>query len=83
MLTERESTYDGPLFRHCRNTAIRNLTNVGVPIPRIMQMTGHKTVPMHLRYNVATEDDLDLIRERYDAAQSAPPGKVRVLKRRT
>ncbi len=47
---------------------MRNLRNVGAPIPRIMHMAGHKTVPQHLQYNVAAKDDLDLIRERYDGA---------------
>jgi hypothetical protein len=64
---KHEAKYRGPLMRHTRHTAIRNLTNCGVPIQRIMQMTGDKNVPTHMGYNVTTEDDLDLIRERYGA----------------
>jgi hypothetical protein len=41
---------------------------VDAPIPRIMQMTGHKTVPQQLQYNVAAKDDFDLNRDRYDGA---------------
>lgn len=66
-LTERTAKYRGPLMRFTRTTAIRNLTNRGVPIQRIMQMTGHKNVPTHMGYNVADEKDLELIREKYDA----------------
>ena len=53
-------------MRFTRTTAIRNLTNLGVPMPRVMQMTGHKNVPTHMGYNVADEKDLDLIRKLYD-----------------
>jgi predicted amino acid-binding ACT domain protein len=73
---------DGPLLRHTRNTAIRRLTDMGVPIPRVMQMVGHKTLTMNMLYNVATEDDLDLIREKYDGAQPKQPrGKVRIIRK--
>jgi integrase len=65
-LNERSAKYVGPLFRHCRTTAIRRLTNVGIPVPRIMQMMGHKTFSTSMGYNVADEDDLALIRERYE-----------------
>jgi len=64
--TERLAKYCGPLFRFTRHTAIRNLTNRGVPMQRVMQMTGHKNVPTHMGYNVSDEADLDLIRETYD-----------------
>lgn len=65
-LSERAAKYKGPLLRYTRTTAIRNLTNRGVPIQRIMQMTGHKNVPTHMGYNVADEKDLDLIRKLYE-----------------
>lgn len=65
-LSERAAKYKGPLLRYTRTTAIRNLTNRGVPIQRIMQMTGHKNVPTHMGYNIADEKDLALIRKLYD-----------------
>ncbi|HTZ47406.1 MAG TPA: hypothetical protein VMH20_07435 [Verrucomicrobiae bacterium] len=82
-LTERQRRYDdGPLLRHTRKTAIRRLTNLGVPIPRVMQMVGQKILTMHMLYNVATEDDLDRIREKHDGTQSKPPrGKVRIMRK--
>ena len=66
LLNERTAKYRGPLMRYTRTTAIRNLTNRGVPLVRIMQMTGHKNLPTHLAYNVADEKDLALIRKLYD-----------------
>jgi len=59
--------YHGALVRHCRHTAVRGLTNKGVPTARVMQMMGHKHLPTHMGYNVVQEDeDLALIREKYD-----------------
>lgn len=63
---ERAAKYRGPLLRYTRTTAIRNLTNKGVPLQRVMQMTGHKSLPTHMGYNVADAKDLDLIRKTYD-----------------
>ena len=70
VLTERKAYYEGPLFRHTRHTIIRRLTNRGVPTARIMQMMGHKNLPIHMGYNVAEdEEDLKLIRDAYDVAK--------------
>jgi integrase len=63
---ERAAKYRGPLLRYTRTTAIRNLTNKGVPLQRVMQMTGHKSLPTHMGYNVRDAKDLDLIRKTYD-----------------
>lgn len=72
-LNERTARYHGPLMRFTRTTAIRNLTNRGVPLVRIMQMTGHKNLPTHLGYNVADAKDLDLIRKLYDGKPVTEP----------
>jgi integrase len=70
VLTERQAKYEGPLFRHTRTSIIRRLTNRGVPTARIMQMMGHKTIDVHMGYNVAEdEEDLKLIRDAYDVAK--------------
>ena len=53
-------------MRFTRTTAARNLTNLGVPIPRVMQMMGHENIPTHMGYNVQDKKDLDLIRKLYD-----------------
>ena len=65
-LNERQARYVGPLFRHTRTTAIRHLTNLGVPVPRIMQMMGHENLSIHMGYNVADDSDLSLIHEAYE-----------------
>jgi integrase len=80
--TERESKYKGPEFCHTRHTAARNLTNKGVPLPRVMQTLGHKNVPVHLGYNLADESDLDLIHELYDGGAKPGPQKVRLMRRK-
>jgi len=47
-----------------------------------MQMVGLKTLTMSMLYNMATEDDLDLIREKYGGAQPKQPrGKVRIMRK--
>jgi hypothetical protein len=51
-----------------------------VLIPRVMQMVGHKTLTMNMLCNVATEDDLDRIGEKYDGAQPKQAhGKARIM----
>ena len=69
-LVVKDIKYHGPLFRFTRTTAIRTLTNRGVPTARVMQMMGHKTFSVHMGYNVEEEADLDLIREKYDCNQN-------------
>jgi integrase len=66
VLNERTAKYHGPLMRFTRTTFIRNATNRGVPLVRIMQTTGHSELPTHMGYNVADEKDLDLIEKLYD-----------------
>ncbi len=65
-LSRRAAKYRGLLLRYTRTTAIRNLINRGVPLTRVMQMTGHQNVPTHMGYDVAADSDLDLIRKLVD-----------------
>lgn len=60
-LDERRAKYVGPLFRHTRHTFHRIATNRGIPLVRVMQMTGHKHIPTHLGYDFAEESDLEAI----------------------
>ena len=57
-----------------RTRQFGNLTNRGVPLQRIMQMTGHKSLLTHMSYNVADEKDLELIRERYERNEKNTKG---------
>lgn len=71
-LDERSAKYVGPLMRWTRHTAIRNMTNAGLPLQRVMQVTGHRHVPTHLAYNVPAESDLEMmeaVRRRQEKGQ--------------
>jgi hypothetical protein len=55
--------YCGALLRHCRHTAIRNMSDAGMEEKRIMEITGHKTRAMFDRYNIGQEKDVAQARE--------------------
>lgn len=64
--------YVGPLLRHCRHTAIRNMSDAGMERTRIMAISGHKTDSMFRRYNIGLEKDVESARkamEQYHKAQ--------------
>lgn len=47
----------GRLVHDFRRTAARNMTRAGVSQNVAMSITGHRTISMFLRYNIASEDD--------------------------
>ena len=51
-----------------------NPTDRGVPLQRIMQMTGHKSLPTHMGNTVADGKDLEFIREKYEGAKAGRKG---------
>jgi hypothetical protein len=55
--------YHGALLRHCRHTAIRNMSDAGLEEKRIMEVSGHKTRAMFDRYNIGREEDVARARE--------------------
>lgn len=54
----RQLHYVGPLLRHCRHTAVRNMSDAGLEEKRIMEVSGHKTRSMFDRYNVGRDEDI-------------------------
>ncbi len=61
-----------------RRTAVRNLSNMGVPREVAMQMCGHNTDEVFTRYRIVAQTDLDVAAAKMNAAFSSlqPPAPV-------
>jgi hypothetical protein len=55
--------YVGPSLRHCRHTAVRNMSDAGLEEKRIMDISGHVTRSMFDRYNIGKEKDIEEARQ--------------------
>lgn len=55
--------YVGPLLRHTRHTAVRNMSDAGQPEARIMAISGHVTRSTFDRYNLKRKEDVEIMRK--------------------
>lgn len=68
------------LFHDLRRTAVRNMTQAGVPQAVAMKISGHKTAGMFQRYNIVATDDLRTALAITEQYRSAAKQKVVVMK---
>lgn len=74
---QRDLSYQGPLLRHTRHTAIRNMDEAGITRDRAKAITGHKTDSVYSRYNIGKEGDVERARLALEAAHQKRQARLR------
>jgi integrase len=65
------------LLRHdLRRSAVRNMERAGLPRTIAMSITGHKTESIYRRYDIVSEKDLTLARDRMEAFLGTHHGQI-------
>ena len=72
---EKYKRYVGPLIRHCRHTAIRNMSDSGLEEKRIMDISGHVTRATFDRYNLGRGSDVAAARETIEKFHQGKQGR--------
>ena len=55
--------YVGPLLRHTRHSAVRNMVDAGLDRKRAKEISGHVTDSMFDRYNIGKQEDVEAARK--------------------
>ena len=74
----RAAKVPGRLFHDLRRTAVRNMIRAGVPQTVAMSISGHRTIAMFNRYNIASQDDKREALLRTEAHLAAIPSERNV-----
>jgi integrase len=71
----------GLYFHDLRRSAVRNMTRAGVPRSIAMEVVGHKTESMFLRYDIVSDGDLDIVGEKMEEYLKEERARRAMLKR--
>ena len=74
----RAAKVPGRLFHDLRRTAVRNMIRAGVPQTVAMSISGHRTIAMFNRYNIASQEDQREALLRTEAHLAALPSERKI-----
>ena len=75
----RRAGVEGMLFHDMRRTTVRNLLRAGVSQRTAMEVTGHKTASVFMRYDIVSEDDIRDAQEKMQSYLRAQGGERTII----